>query len=59
MVTSYIRILHKIVEKSNGEAKLVKVPSDKRPNQKSLENLEREVGAQVDSNRAIREKKLY
>ena len=56
MVPSYIRTLHKIVEKSNGEAKLIKVPKDKRPTQKSLESLEREVCAQVDSNRAMRER---
>lgn len=56
MIPSYIRTLHKIVEKSNDEAKLVKVPKDKRPTQKSLERLEREICSQVEQNRAMRER---
>ena len=56
MIPSYIRTLHKIVEKSNGEAKLVKVPKGKRLTQKSLERLEKEIGAQIEQNRAMRER---
>lgn len=56
MMPSYIRTLHKIVEKSNGEAKLIKVPRDKRPTHESLEKLEKEIGAQIEQNRAMRER---
>lgn len=50
---SISKILKKIAEKSNGKMRIVKVPSDKRPTAESLEKLEREIGAQIDANRAM------
>ena len=38
------------------EAKLMKVSKGKRPTSKSIKNLEREIYAQVESNRATRER---
>ena len=39
--------------KSNGKMRIVKVPPEKRPTAESLEKLEREIGAQIDANRAM------
>ena len=50
---SISRILKKVVEKSNGKMRIVKVPPEKRPTAESLEKLEREIGAQIDVNRAM------
>lgn len=33
--------------------RIVKVPPEKRPTAESLEKLEREIGAQIDANRAM------
>ena len=50
---SISRILKKVAEKSNGKMRIVKVPPEKRPTAESLEKLEREIGAQIDVNRAM------
>ena len=50
---SISRILKKVAEKSNGKMHIVKVPPEKRPTAESLEKLEREIGAQIDVNRAM------
>lgn len=47
-------ILKKEMDKSNGAARLVKVPKHMRPTAESLEKLEREIDAQIDSNRRMR-----
>ena len=47
------RILKKVAEKSNGKMRIVKVQPEKRPTAESLEKLEREIGAQIDANRAM------
>lgn len=51
---SISRILKKVAEKSNGKMRIVKVPPEKRPTAESLEKLEREIGAQIDANRAMK-----
>ena len=38
------------MEKSNGAARLVKVPEHMRPTAESLKKLEREISAQIESN---------
>lgn len=38
------------MEKSNGAARLVKVPKHMRPTAESLEKLDREISAQIESN---------
>lgn len=48
------RILHRIAEKSNGKVRIVKVPPERRPTAESLKKLEREIGAQIDANDAMR-----
>lgn len=47
------RMLHKIAEKSNGEICIEKVPPEKRPTSESLEELEKEINAQIEANRAM------
>ena len=56
IIPSYVKILYKIVKKSNGEAKLVKVPKDKRHTQKSLKRLEKKICVQIDSNKTMRKR---
>lgn len=46
-------LLKRVAEESNGKMKIVKVPLEKRPTAESLENLEREISAQIESNRAM------
>ena len=54
-----LRILHKIAEKSNGAMRVVKVPEDRRPTAESLEKLEREIHAQIETNRSIEYRSYY
>ena len=42
------------MEKSNGAARLVKVPKHMKPTAETLEKLEREISAQIESNRRMR-----
>ena len=44
-MSSISTILRKEMEKSNGAAKLVKVPKHMRPTAETLEKLEREISA--------------
>lgn len=53
-MSSIRTILKKEMDKSNGAARLVKVPKHMRPTAESLEKLEREIDAQIDSNRRMR-----
>ncbi len=46
-------LLKRVAEESNGKMKIVKVPPEKRPTAESLENLEREISAQIEANRAM------
>lgn len=55
---SISRILHKEMEKSNGQAKLVKVPASRRPTAESLRKLEREISAQISANEAMRSRSM-
>ena len=49
-MSSIRTILKKEMEKSNGAARLVKVPEHMRPTAESLKKLEREISAQIESN---------
>ena len=49
-MSSIRTILKKEMEKSNGAARLVKVPKHMRPTAESLEKLDREISAQIKSN---------
>lgn len=49
-MSSIRTILKKEMEKSNGAARLVKVPKHMRPTAESLEKLDREISAQIESN---------
>ena len=53
-MSSISTILRKEMEKSNGAAKLVKEPKHMRPTAETLEKLEREISAQIESNRRMR-----
>ena len=53
-MSSIRMILKKERDKSKGAARLVKVPKHMRPTAESLEKLEREIDAQIDSNRRMR-----
>lgn len=53
---SISNILKKEMLKSNGKAKVVKVPQHMRPTAESLKQLEREISTQLDTNRKMREK---
>ena len=48
-------IIKKELEKSNGRARMVKVPPEKRPTLESMEKMQREVNAQIDANHIMRE----
>lgn len=48
------RILHRIAAKSNGKIRIVKIPPERRPTAESLKKLDREIGAQLDANEAMR-----
>jgi len=49
------KIMKKEMEKSNGHARMVKVPLERRPTADSMKKMQREVQAQLDANRAMRE----
>lgn len=53
-MSSISNILKKEMKKSNGTARLVKVPKHMRPTAESLKKLEKEIGAQIESNRTMR-----
>lgn len=55
-MSSYIRMLHKLAERSNGQMRITKVALDKRPTAESLRSLEREISAQVSINDAMRQR---
>lgn len=48
-------IIKKEMEKSNGHARMVKVPFEKRPTLESTEKMQREVNAQINANHIMRE----
>lgn len=48
-MSSIRTILKKEMEKSNGAARLVKVQKHMRPTAESLEKLDREISAQIES----------
>lgn len=50
------RVIQREMEKSNGKVRIVKVPKEKRPTEKSLNELEREIKAQIDANKAMMER---
>ena len=52
-------IIAKEMNKSNGLARMVKVPQDKRPTAKSLERLQREINAQIDENEKMRRRSKH
>ena len=52
---SISNILKKEMLKSNGKAKVVKVPQHMRPTVESLQQCEREIFAQLNTNKAMRE----
>ena len=53
-MSSMCTIIKKEMEKSNGTARLVKVPKNMRPTAETLEQLEREISAQIETNRRMR-----
>lgn len=56
---SISRILAKEMKKSGGRARLVKVPSNRRPTAESSLKLEREISAQINANEVMRSKSLH
>lgn len=48
-------IIKKEMEKSDGRARMVKVPPERRPTLESIEKMQREVNAQIDTNHIMRE----
>ena len=48
-------IIKKEMEKSDGHARMVRVPPEKRPTLESIEKMQREVNAQIDTNHIMRE----
>lgn len=48
------RVIRKEMAKSNGTARMVKVPQDRRPTLESLKKLEQEITAQVKDNERMR-----
>ena len=55
---SLISVLSKELARSNGKAKLVKVPKHMKPTLESLKQFENEVSAQIESNN-LNESKEY
>lgn len=55
-MSSIIRILEKLAERSDGKIRVVEVPKERRPTAESLDKLEREISAQIDANRAMRDR---
>lgn len=55
---SLISVLSKELARSNGRAKLVKVPKHMKPTLESLKQFENEVSAQIESNN-LNESKEY
>lgn len=51
-------VLARELARSGGSARLVKIPEDKRPTAESLENLRREIGAQLRQNDAMRQRSM-
>ena len=51
-------ILRKEMEKSEGKARLVKVPANRRPTAESLRKLDREISSQIEANEAMRERSM-
>lgn len=52
------RIIAKEMGKSNGSARMVKVPQARRPTVESLQKLRREVSAQVNANEIMRSRSM-
>ncbi len=50
------KILHKIAKKSSGKMRIVGVPPEKRPTAASLAQLEKEIYAATENNRAIEQR---
>ena len=55
---SISKILTKEMNKSGGRARVVKVPSNRRPTADSLRKLEREISAQINANEVMRSRSL-
>ena len=55
---SISRILSKEMQKSDGQARLVKVSSDRRPTSETLRKLKREISAQVSANEIMRSRSM-
>lgn len=53
------RVMAKEMAKSNGSARMVKVPADRRPTVDSLRKLEREISAQVNANEIMRSRSMH
>lgn len=53
-MSSISDILKKEMDKSNGQAKVVKVPKEMRPTYESLKKLETKIGAQIQANNDMR-----
>ena len=56
---SMSRILAKEMAKSGGRARMVKVPSNRKPTAESLQKLEREISAQISENEVMRSKSVH
>ena len=50
--------IRNILARSNGSARLVKIPDSKRPTAESLANLNREISAQISANDAMRSRSM-
>ena len=55
---SLISVLSKELARSNGKAKLVKVPKHMKPTLESLKQFENEVSAQIESNDLMRARSI-
>ena len=53
-MNSVRKILHKMAKESNGKMRIVPVPEDQRLTNDSLERLEREINAQIETNNVVR-----
>lgn len=58
-ILSISRILANEMKKSGGTARVVTVPTSRRPTAESLCNLEREVSAQINANEVMRSKSMH
>lgn len=52
-MNSISKILSRMAKESGGKMQIVKVPMEKRPTAESLRKLEKEIYAQIETNRAM------